>query len=271
MTRVAALQASGPFLERGGCVEQVIGGIEQAGAQGVELLAFPESFIPGHPLANGGGAGVVGAKSRQLTGPLAGDHQDQVVAGIDLCQCIEAKVVHDYAGHYERPDVFALIVRPGAEGLVVEATGDGPPGGAGGEPSTGSGLAAQSPSRQTTARGAVSVRTGARSCSSVGGSGVDVGVLVSAGGGVRVERSHMAFSASMTIWECRTRVLDSRGPVWRSDHQEVVKASFSQGAGAANVSHRVRASDDTVALSIKDVVDPAYKGPGRRRTYGMAS
>lgn len=321
MTRVAALQASGPFLDRDGCLDQAIGWIEQAGAQGVELLAFPEGFIPGHPLwyhfhpvtsvkslswaarlfdnslvvgeretdalaaaarragthvvigicekragttgtmynsqlfidaeggvlgcrrklmptvgerivhapgtgelfpafrtpagtitglicgenanplasvaiaaggtqvhvaswpshfspnehpmsqaiafntlalsyqascfvlnacgvvtpemqdllavteddrrfledpANGGGASIVGAKSRLLAGPLLGDRQELLVADIDLGECVEAKVVHDYAGHYNRPDVFTLIVRPGAEGLVVEGPSEAP-------------------------------------------------------------------------------------------------------------------------------------------------
>ncbi len=47
--RVGAVQAEPQWLNRIAGVEQVIGYIETAGDRGVDLLAFPETFLPGFP------------------------------------------------------------------------------------------------------------------------------------------------------------------------------------------------------------------------------
>ncbi|MFD3705060.1 nitrilase-related carbon-nitrogen hydrolase [Nocardia sp. NPDC058658] len=47
--RVGAVQAEPKWLNRIAGVEQVIGYIETAGDRGVDLLAFPETFLPGFP------------------------------------------------------------------------------------------------------------------------------------------------------------------------------------------------------------------------------
>ena len=60
---------------------------------------------------NGGGSSIVGAASRVVAGPMPGDEEGLLVADIDLEECVKAKVVHDYSGHYNRPDVFSLTVR----------------------------------------------------------------------------------------------------------------------------------------------------------------
>lgn len=47
--RLAAVQAAPAFLDRDGSIAQAIDLISQAGAAGVNLIGFPEGFLPGHP------------------------------------------------------------------------------------------------------------------------------------------------------------------------------------------------------------------------------
>ncbi|HSR33123.1 MAG TPA: carbon-nitrogen hydrolase family protein [Anaerolineae bacterium] len=59
---------------------------------------------------NGGGSSIIGADSMILAGPMRGAEEGLLVADLDLEDCVRAKLVHDYSGHYNRPDVFTLIV-----------------------------------------------------------------------------------------------------------------------------------------------------------------
>jgi aliphatic nitrilase len=58
----------------------------------------------------GGGSSIIGANSMILAGPMSGAEEGLLVTDIDLEDCVRAKLVHDYSGHYNRPDVFTLSV-----------------------------------------------------------------------------------------------------------------------------------------------------------------
>ena len=45
-----------------------------------------------------------------LAGPMSGAEEGLLIADIDLGDCVQAKLVHDYSGHYNRPDIFTLTV-----------------------------------------------------------------------------------------------------------------------------------------------------------------
>jgi aliphatic nitrilase len=62
---------------------------------------------------NGGGSSIIGANSMIIAGPMDGAEEGLLVSDIDLNDCVAAKLVHDYSGHYNRPDIFTLTVNRG--------------------------------------------------------------------------------------------------------------------------------------------------------------
>jgi aliphatic nitrilase len=58
----------------------------------------------------GGGSSIIGADSMIVAGPMSGAQEGLLISDIDLEDCVRAKLVHDYSGHYNRPDVFSLTV-----------------------------------------------------------------------------------------------------------------------------------------------------------------
>jgi len=70
--------------------------------------------------AKGGGSIIVGPDSTVLAGPMEGTEEGILSADIDLAQCVSAKHIHDYAGHYNRPDIFTLVVNRSTRSLVEQ-------------------------------------------------------------------------------------------------------------------------------------------------------
>ena len=59
---------------------------------------------------NGGGACIIGANAMILAGPMSGVQEGILSADINLEDCLRAKAIHDYTGHYNRADIFRLTV-----------------------------------------------------------------------------------------------------------------------------------------------------------------
>jgi nitrilase len=49
---VAAVHAAPVFMNKAATTDKVINLIEQAGKENIELLVFPETFIPGYPVCH---------------------------------------------------------------------------------------------------------------------------------------------------------------------------------------------------------------------------
>lgn len=60
-------------------------------------------------VSSGGTSAIVGPTGQYLAGPLT-EGEGILVADMDMAQIIEAKIQHDVAGHYNRPDLFTLTV-----------------------------------------------------------------------------------------------------------------------------------------------------------------
>lgn len=87
------------------------------------LLAFTEEdevFLAQPHIT--GGSSIIGPAGEVIAGPA--DHQEQIIAAeLDLGRCEEEKLAHDFAGHYNRSDIFTLHVRMDEEPLYVEHGG----------------------------------------------------------------------------------------------------------------------------------------------------
>jgi nitrilase len=85
-----------------------------------EVLAFTEddrAFLAQPGIT--GGSSIIGPAGDVIAGPL-GAEEDILVAELDLERCAEEKLAHDYAGHYNRSDVFSLHVRRDEPRIYVE-------------------------------------------------------------------------------------------------------------------------------------------------------
>jgi nitrilase len=69
-----------------------------------------------------GGTSVFGPGGYRLAGPLPGG-EGILYADLDLEQIVARKIVKDYAGHYNRFDLFELWLRPGRDAERIRLTG----------------------------------------------------------------------------------------------------------------------------------------------------
>ncbi|HEX6146555.1 MAG TPA: carbon-nitrogen hydrolase family protein [Acidimicrobiia bacterium] len=68
----------------------------------------------------GGGSCIVAPDTRLAAGPVVGNEETIVYADMDLDVGIRMKLRHDLAGHYNRPDVFRLLVNRSPSPLMQQ-------------------------------------------------------------------------------------------------------------------------------------------------------
>lgn len=66
-----------------------------------------------------GGASIIGPRGKFVAGPM-GPTEGILYADIDLNQLVTRKTTHDFAGHYNRPDIFTLSLNVGPHTLFRE-------------------------------------------------------------------------------------------------------------------------------------------------------
>jgi nitrilase len=87
VVRVAAVQAAPVFLDRDATVEKALGLIADAAAGGAELVAFPETWIPGYPAWIFGAAGWDDAAQKRVFGRLNSNAVEVPSPAVDaLCR-----------------------------------------------------------------------------------------------------------------------------------------------------------------------------------------
>ena len=105
-------------------VVSAAGAVDERMIELLELAPADEEFIRNPDLT--GGSLIVGPDSRTLAGPL-GAEEGILYADLDLERGITMKLRHDFAGHYNRPDVFQVRVntrRPDLYGRVSAGLGE---------------------------------------------------------------------------------------------------------------------------------------------------
>jgi len=86
-----------------------------------EMLAYTEEdkiFLADERLT--GGSSIISPNGELLAGPL-GPEEDILYADLDLERAVEEKLIHDLAGHYNRPDVFCLQVNSEAPSIYLKS------------------------------------------------------------------------------------------------------------------------------------------------------
>jgi nitrilase len=83
----------------------------------LELSAEDEEFVRNPELC--GGSVIVAPDSRVIAGPM-GSEEGILYADLDLEVGIKMKLRHDFAGHYNRPDIFQLRVNTEAPQIYAE-------------------------------------------------------------------------------------------------------------------------------------------------------
>jgi aliphatic nitrilase len=68
-----------------------------------------------------GGSCIVAPETRVIAGPIVGNEETILYADMDLEAGVKMKLRHDLAGHYNRPDVFRLLVNKQEMPLLLES------------------------------------------------------------------------------------------------------------------------------------------------------
>ena len=75
----------------------------------------------------GGGSCIVAPDTRVVAGPTVGNEELILYADMDLEVGVKMKLRHDLAGHYNRPDVFRLLVNKRSAPLIQSVSDDALP------------------------------------------------------------------------------------------------------------------------------------------------
>lgn len=73
-----------------------------------------------------GGTCIISPAGEVIAGPIPGNEEGIVYADVDFEACIRGRMLHDVAGHYNRSDVFKLLVNDAPSRLVTFATDAAP-------------------------------------------------------------------------------------------------------------------------------------------------
>jgi nitrilase len=76
-----------------------------------------EEFL--RDLSKTGGTCIIDPRAEIIAGPMDGDVEGVLYAEADFEACIRGRMVHDVAGHYNRPDVYRLLVNNAPAHLVT--------------------------------------------------------------------------------------------------------------------------------------------------------
>jgi len=96
----------------------VVNAVGLVGDEMIEVLAVTEEdrkFLKRRQQESGG-ASIIGPRGRFLAGPM-GPGEGILYADLNLNEIVTRKVIQDFAGHYNRPDLFTLTLNTGAPSL----------------------------------------------------------------------------------------------------------------------------------------------------------
>jgi len=77
--------------------------------------------------AKTGGSAIIDPRGVVVAGPMGGEKEGVLYADVDLEVTVRCRLIHDFGGHYNRPDVFRLLVNQMNPPLVAGMAEPGPP------------------------------------------------------------------------------------------------------------------------------------------------
>ncbi|MGD9765610.1 MAG: carbon-nitrogen hydrolase family protein [Candidatus Binatia bacterium] len=70
-----------------------------------------------------GGTTIIDPMANVIAGPMPGSEEGIAYADADLEHTVRMRMIHDFGGHYNRPDVFRLLVNSANPGLIGNMSG----------------------------------------------------------------------------------------------------------------------------------------------------